>query len=59
LEASADASTLLGETMAIRGPLISETIKTKGRLFVRAKTKAVRQRLYVFVTPTRFPEVGQ
>ncbi len=58
LEASADASALLGETMAVRGPLITETVKTKGRLFVRAKTKAVRQRLYVFVTPSRYPEVN-
>ena len=57
LEAAAQASTPLGDTMAIRGPLITETVKTKGSLFTRAKTKIVHQRLYVFVTPTRFPAV--
>jgi hypothetical protein len=58
LETKAEGSTVFGETMAIRGPLITETVKTKGRLFVRAKTKTVHQRLYVFVTPAGYPEVN-
>jgi hypothetical protein len=53
VEADAEDSLLLGQTLAVRGPLWTETTKTKAHFFVPAKTKTVRQRLYVFVTPTR------
>jgi beta-lactamase regulating signal transducer with metallopeptidase domain len=52
LEADADESVLLGQTLALRGPLWSETTKTKGHFLVPGKSKTVRQRLYIFVTPT-------
>ena len=52
LEADAEDSLLLGETLALRGPLWAETTKTKAHFLVRAKTTTVRQRLYIFVTPT-------
>ena len=55
LEAEAEDSLLLGETLALRGPLWTETTKTKGHFLARAKTKTIRQRLYIFVTPTLPP----
>ncbi len=51
----AEDSLLPGQTLALRGPLWTETTKTKGHFLVRGKTKTVRQRLYVFVTPTSLP----
>jgi hypothetical protein len=53
LEADAESTMSLDQTLAIRGPLVTETIKTKGSLFVRAKSKTIHQRFYVFVTPSR------
>jgi beta-lactamase regulating signal transducer with metallopeptidase domain len=53
--ADAEDSLLPGQTLALRGPLWTETTKTKGHFLVRGKTKTVRQRLYVFVTPTSLP----
>jgi beta-lactamase regulating signal transducer with metallopeptidase domain len=55
LESSAEDTVPLGQTLAIRGPLWTETTKTKAHFFTRAKTKTTRQRLYIFVTPTRPP----
>jgi hypothetical protein len=52
LEADAEETVLLGQTLALRGPLWAETTKTKAHFLVPAKTKTVRQRLYIFVTPT-------
>lgn len=40
-----------GETVALRGPLVVDTKKTKGGLFRRERTETTRKRLYVFVTP--------
>jgi len=55
VEADAEDSLLPGQTLALRGPLWTETTKTKGHFLVRGKTKTIRQRLFVFVTPTALP----
>jgi hypothetical protein len=55
VEADAEDSLMLGQTMALRGPLWTVTTKTKGHFLMPAKTKTIRQRLYVFVTPTPRP----
>jgi len=55
VEASTKYIVPLGQTLAIRGPLWTETTKTKGRFLMSGKTKTTRQRYYLFVTPTRPP----
>jgi hypothetical protein len=55
VEISSDDDLSLGQTLALRGPLWTEVTRTKGGFFSRAKTKTVRERLYVFVTPTAVP----
>jgi len=56
LQAAAEETVVLGQTLAMRGPLWTETNKIKGHFLVPTKTKTVRHRLYLFVTPT-LPEV--
>jgi type II secretory pathway component GspD/PulD (secretin) len=58
VEADAEDSLLSGQTLALRGPLWTETTKTKGHFLVPAKTKTVRQRLYIFVTPASISPTG-
>jgi beta-lactamase regulating signal transducer with metallopeptidase domain len=54
-EADAEDSVPLGQTLVLRGPLWFETTKTKAHFLVSAKTKTIRQRLYVFITPSLAP----
>jgi len=49
-EAEAEDLLLPGQTLAVGGPLVAETTKTKGHFLAPAKTKTIRQRLYIFVT---------
>jgi hypothetical protein len=53
VEADSDDAVHWGQTLAVRGPLWTETTKTKGHFLSPGKTKTVRKRLYVFVTPTQ------
>jgi beta-lactamase regulating signal transducer with metallopeptidase domain len=55
VEADSDDSLKVGDTLALRGPLWTETITNKGHFFFPGKTTTVRKRLYVFVTPTTPP----
>ena len=54
-----------GETVVLRGPLVSDTVRTSdkvvglGRLFRNESTNVVRKRLYVFVTPTEMTATGE
>ena len=66
----ADVSAGAGETVVLRGPLVSDTVRMidkvvglgdlplLGRLFRTESTNNVRKRLYVFVTPTRVSATG-
>ncbi len=67
----ADVSAGAGETVVLRGPLVSDTVRMVdkvvglgdlpllGRLFRTESTNNVRKRLYVFVTPTRVSATGE
>jgi hypothetical protein len=55
VEINSDDELRSGHTLALRGPLWTETTKTKGHFLSPAKTKTVRERLYVFVTATDAP----
>ena len=60
-----------GETIALRGPLVTDTLSFKdkvpvlgdtpllGRLFRSESKSTVRKRLYVFVTPTEITAAGE
>ena len=49
IEAESRAS--MGETVALRGPLVVDTKKIKGGFLRRERIETTRKRLYVFVTP--------
>ncbi len=67
----ADVSAGAGETVVLRGPLVSDTVRMVdkvvglgdlpllGRLFRTQSTNNVRKRLYVFVTPTEVTSAGE
>jgi hypothetical protein len=55
VETEAEDDVPLNQTMALRGPLWSETVKTRGHFFFSGKTTTARKRLYVFVTPVEPP----
>jgi hypothetical protein len=52
VEADASTPVPLGQTLALRSPVWTEQIKTKGHFLAPARTTTLRKRLYVFVTPT-------
>ena len=68
--AIADSTFPLGGTLALRGPLVTETVRVKdkvpvlgdvpllGRLFRSDSTSTYKKRLYVFVTPTEMDAAG-
>ena len=67
----ADARIQFGDTMALRGPLVDETLKTKGqvpilgaipllgRLFQSESKTTIRKRLYIFVTPVKLTATAE
>lgn len=67
----ADSLAKPGETIALRGPLVADTLNFKdkvpvlgdvplmGRLFRSESKSTVRKRLYVFVTPTEVTAAGE
>ncbi|HZM05324.1 MAG TPA: M56 family metallopeptidase [Candidatus Saccharimonadales bacterium] len=55
VEADADEAVPLNQTLALRGPLWTETTKTKAHFIFPARTTTARKRLYIFVTPTHPP----
>ncbi len=67
----ADARIQFGDTMALRGPLVDETLKTKGqvpvlgaiplldRLFQSESKTTIRKRLYIFVTPMKITATAE
>jgi type II secretory pathway component GspD/PulD (secretin) len=69
--AIADSTFPLGGTLALRGPLVTETVRMKdkvpvlgdvpllGRLFRSESTSTYQKRLYVFVSPVEVDAAGR
>jgi hypothetical protein len=52
IEAATKASVRMGQTLALRGPLWTQTTRSKGHFLFPGKTITSRSRLFIFVTPT-------